>query len=453
MMEIKVFKFGGASVNSAPGFRNVCRILKKYRNTPLMAVVSAMGKTTNALETVLKHYLSNDPIFLVESFNAIYDSHFAVIRELFPDKNHPVYGEAESLFDQLKGYIRKGHLYDKAHKTYDFEYDQVVSYGELFSSCILGNYLSSQGINCRLFDARELIMTDASYRDAKVDWEKTTLRVNAAILPFFSEGGKAEFGLTQDNIALNRNAELHTRAAVALTQGFIASEPSGNSTTLGREGSDYTAAILAYILKSTELTIWKDVPGILNADPKWFVNPKKLPVISYREAIELAYYGASVIHPKTIQPLENAGIKLYVKSFENPGASGTLITGIDQWDIRFPVYIRKQNQVLISISPRDFSFIVEENLSQIFRILAKYRAKVNVMQNSAISFSVCLDRNEQVLSELIEELSLNYEIRYNYNVDLFTVRHYTSSAIRRLTKGRIVLLEQKTRQTVHLVLK
>jgi aspartate kinase len=431
-MEIKVFKFGGASVNSAPGFRNVCRILKKHRNTPLMAVVSAMGKTTNALETVLRHYLGNDPILLIEAFKVIYDSHFAVIRELFPDKNHPVYCEAESLFDQLKGYIRKGHLYDKNHKTYDFEYDQIVSYGELFSSCILVNYLASQGINCRLFDARELLMTNTTYRDAKVDWEKTSERVNAAILPFLSETGKA---------------------AVALTQGFIASDPSGNSTTLGREGSDYTAAILAYILKSTEVTIWKDVPGILNADPKWFVNPKKLPVISYREAIELAYYGASVIHPKTIQPLENAGIKLYVKSFENPGAAGTLITGIDQWDIRFPVYIRKQNQVLISISPRDFSFIVEENLSQIFTVLAKYKAKANVMQNSAISFSVCLDCNEQVLSELIEELSLNYEIRYNYNVDLFTVRHYTSYAIRRLTKDRTVLLEQKTRHTIHLVLK
>ena len=193
------------------------------------------------------------------------------------------------------------------------------------------------------------------------------------------------------------------------------------------------------------------MPGVLNADPKWFNNPKKLPVISYREAIELAYYGASVIHPKTIRPLENAGIKLFVKSFEKPGAAGTLITNIDQWEISLPVYIRKQNQVLISISPRDFSFIVEENLSQIFTVLAKYRARANVMQNSAISFSVCLDRNEQALSELIEELSLNYEIRYNYNVDLFTVRHYTPSAINRLTKGRTVLLEQKSRHTVHLV--
>ena len=431
-MEIKVFKFGGASVNSADGYRNVLRILKKYRDTPLMVVVSAMGKTTNALELVLKHFRANDPIGLIESFDAIYEAHFSVITELFPDKNHVVYGEAESLFDQLRGYIRKGHLYDKAHRTYDFEYDQIVSYGELFSSCILNNYLNSKGITCRLLDARELIITDDTYRDARVNWEKSGELIKASVLQYF-EGPASP--------------------SVVLTQGFIGSEPSGNSTTLGREGSDFTASILAYILKSQDVTIWKDVSGVLNADPKWFKNPKKLPVISYREAIELAYYGASVIHPKTIRPLENAGIKLYVKSFKNPGAAGTVIKNIDRWNISFPIYIRKQNQVLISISPRDFSFIVEENLSQIFTVLARYRAKTNVMQNSAISFSICLERNDEVLYDLIEELSQNYEIRYNSNVDLFTVRHYTPAAISRLSRGRTVLLEQKTRNTVHLVVK
>ena len=431
-MEIKVFKFGGASVNSAGGFRNVLRILKKNRDTPLMTVVSAMGKTTNALELLLKYFRANDPILVIETFNAIYEAHFTVIRELFPDKNHSVHGETESLFDQLRGYIRKGHLYDKARRTYDFEYDQVVSFGELFSSCILNNYLNYKGITCKLLDARELIITDDTYRDARVDWEKTAERVNTSVPRCFEEAGMP---------------------SVVLTQGFIGSEPSGNSTTLGREGSDYTAAILAYILKSPEVTIWKDVPGVLNADPKWFKNPKKLPLISYREAIELAYYGASVIHPKTIRPLENAGIKLFVKSFRNPGASGTLIKNIEQWNISFPIYIRKENQVLVSISPRDFSFIVEENLSQIFTVLARYRAKTSVMQNSAISFSICLERNDEVLSELIEELSRNYEIRYNYNVDLFTVRHYTPAAISRLVRGRTVLLEQKTRNTVHLVVK
>ncbi len=431
-MEIKLFKFGGASVKSAAGYKNVCRILKKHPSARIMAVVSAMGKTTNALEVVLKHYLADDPVPLIETFTAISDAHFAVTRELFPDSSQPVYGELESLFDQLRGYIRKGHLYDRTRNTYDFEYDQIVSYGELFSSCILGHYLNSQGLTCKLLDARELVMTDATYRDAKVDWEKTAGKVSTAIIPWFSHSGFP---------------------CVALTQGFIGSDPQGNTTTLGREGSDYSAAILAYVLKTSEVTIWKDVPGVLNADPKWFNKPKKLVTISYREAIELAYYGASVIHPKTIRPLENAHIKLYVKSFLKPGAAGTLITNISQWKISFPIYIRKQNQVLISISPRDFSFIVEENLSHIFQVLAKHRAKANVMQNSAISFSVCLDRNEQVLPELIEELSLHYEIRYNYNLDLFTVRHYTAAAIRRLTKGRTVLLEQKTRQTVHLVVK
>lgn len=431
-MAIKVFKFGGASVNSADGFRNVLRILKMNRSAPVMTVVSAMGKTTNALELVLKYYRANDPILLIDAFNAVYEAHFKVIRELFPDENHKVYSEAESLFDQLRGYIRKGHLYEKTPRTYDFEYDQIVSYGELISSCILGNYLNLRGVSCRLLDARELVITDDTYRDARVNWEKTGERINASVLSCLKGPGMP---------------------SVVLTQGFIGSDPSGNSTTLGREGSDYTAAIFAYVLKSDEVTIWKDVPGVLNADPKWFKNPKKLPLISYREAIELAYYGASVIHPKTIRPLENAGIKLFVKSFKKPGAAGTVIKNIDQWQIRFPVYIRKQNQVLISISPRDFSFIVEENLSQIFTVLARYRAKANVMQNSAISFSICIERNDEVLSDLIEDLSRNYEIRYNSNVDLFTVRHYNPAAISRLTKGRNVLLEQKTRNTIHIVVK
>jgi aspartate kinase len=429
-MEIRVFKFGGASVNSAEGFRNVARILKRYGDVRIMTVVSAMGKTTNALEELLKHYISRDSITLIEVFGKIRDAHFTILRELFPDPLHPVFGELETLFDQLRGYIRKGHLYDKSIRNYDPEYDQIVSYGELFSSCILYHYLNAKGIQCRLFDARELICTDDSYRDACVNWDQTTAKVNETIIPWFIQNGNS---------------------CVALTQGFIGSGPSGNYTTLGREGSDYTAAILAYILKASEVTIWKDVRGILNADPKWFKHAKKIDAVSYREAIELAWFGASVIHPKTIRPLENAGIRLYVKSFQKPSAAGTLIADLKQWTIRFPVYIRKQNQVLISISPRDFSFIVEENLGQIFNILAKYRVKVNVMQNSAISFSICVDRNEQVLSELIEELSKKYEIRYNDDIELFTVRHYTPSAIRRLVKDRKLLLEQKTRHTVHLV--
>jgi aspartate kinase len=429
-MEIKVFKFGGASVNSAAGYRNVARILKRYGNGRLMTVISAQGKTTNALEEVLECYLERDPVALISLFGKIRDAHFNILRELFPGQHHPVYGELESLFDQLRGYIRKGHLHDSSEKSYDREYDMIVSHGELFSSCILHNYLNLKGINCRLFDARELISTDDSYRDAAVNWDKTTVNVNKTLLPWISQ--------------LNF-------PGVALTQGFIGSCDSGDYTTLGREGSDYTAAVLAYVLRASEVTIWKDVRGVLNADPKWFRNAKKIEAISYREAIELAWFGASVIHPKTIRPLENAGIRLYVKSFQNPSAPGTLIADLKQWTIRFPVYIRKQNQVLISISPRDFSFIVEENLGQIFSILAKYRVRVNVMQNSAISFSVCVDRNDRVLPGLIEELSWKYEIRYNDDIELFTVRHYTSSSISRLTKGRKILLEQKTRQTVHLI--
>lgn len=430
-METRVFKFGGASVNSAEGVRNVLRILKKSGKTPVAVVVSAMGKTTNALENLLGHFLGGDPLPLIDEFNRIRDYHFGIISELFPGHDHPVYGETESLFDQLRGYIRKVHLYEKGHKGYDFEYDQVVSYGELISSCILFHYLGSKGIPVRLFDAREMIMTDAGFRDAGVDWEKTAAKVRDVILPWLDTA---------------------TGLRVALTQGFIGACPAGDTTTLGREGSDFSAAILAYVLKAPEVVIWKDVAGVLNADPKWFKNPRKLDVISYREAIELAYFGASVIHPKTIRPLENAGIRLRVKSFMNPGAAGTLITAMTRWEIRVPVYIRKPDQVLVSISPRDFSFIVEENISQIFRLLSKYRVKVNVMQNSAISFSVCIDRNERVLPELLEELSGTFEIRYNGNVELYTIRHYNPAAIRRITAGRTVLLEQRTRHTVHLLL-
>jgi aspartate kinase len=430
-METRVFKFGGASVNSAGGFKNVARIIGRFRGDRIVAVVSAMGKTTNALEELLDHYLTGDSLRLIEVFDRIRQSHMSVLALLIPDNSHPVYGEIQSLFDQLRGYIRKGHLYEKTSKGRDFEYDQIVSYGELFSSCILFHYLSLKRLDAKLFDARELIATDWNYRDARVDWERTGIRVNEAVGQWLSQ---------------------KTSGCVALTQGFIGSDPELHTTTLGREGSDFTAAILAYTLKTPEVTIWKDVPGVLNADPKWFRHPKKLPLVSYREAIELAYYGASVIHPKTIRPLENAGIRLYVKSFRNPSAPGTLIRNIERWSISFPIYIRKQSQVLISLSPRDFSFIVEENLGHIFGILARHKARANVTQNSAISFSVCIDLDRHSLSELLEELSLNYEVRYNANVELYTIRHYTSQAIRRLSKGKTVLLEQKTRNTVHLVI-
>jgi len=431
-MDIKVFKFGGASVNSAKGVRNVATILGKYPGENVVMVVSAMGKTTNALEELLRHYLSIDAVLMVEDFFRLKDFHFGIIHTLFPDKNHPVYEELETEFTLLQGYLRKGHLTSSEKKEYNFEYDQIVSFGERFATLIVNHYLVFSGIKSKLFDACKIIRTDSSYRDARVDWAVTSAKVQSVMNSYFPRGNESR--------------------KVAVIPGFIGSDPWGNTTTLGREGSDYSAAILAYSLKTREVTIWKDVPGVMNADPKWFRNAKKLELLSYREAIELAYFGASVIHPKTIKPLENANITLNVKSFLHPDSPGTSVKNIKKWSVPFPIYIRKQNQVLISLSPRDFSFILEENLSEIFDILAKYHIRVNVMQNSAISFSICVDDDPALENKCLAAFRKDYLVRYNKNLELFTIRHYHQRAISKITKDRKVLLEQKTRSTVHLVL-
>ena len=431
-MLINVYKFGGASVNSAAGVENVAGILKKRGKQPLVVVVSAMGKTTNALETLLKFFLCGDSLSMVEAYQQIKKFHFDLLNELFSNKNHRVFLELEGLFEHLRAYLRRKQLEKGNLLDYDFEYDQIVVFGELFSTCIVHHYLASRKIAVELQDARELIRTDRTYRDGKVDWDLTGKLISEKIRSMLKKPS--------------------AQAGMILTQGFIGGDPEGNSTTLGREGSDYSAAIFAHALQSKEVTIWKDVPGVMNADPKWMKQARKLETLSYHEAIELAYFGAFVIHPKTIKPLENANITLNVRSFQHPEEEGTTIRNISPGKIPFPIYIRKQNQVLVSISPRDFSFIVEENLSQIFNILAKYRIKVNVMQNSAISFSICVDDGNQSLPKLISALRKKYYVLYNDQLELITIRHYTPQAIRRVTKNKTLLLEQKTRNTVHLIM-
>ena len=433
-MEIKVFKFGGASVNSAKGIRNLGEILKGYSGHHLMLIISAMGKTTNALEELLGYYLSGYSVSLVDTYHKIRDYHLEIIHQLFTNKENPVFGEVEDLFDHLRGYLRNQHVSSSGSKrSYDFEYDQIVSYGELISTKIIHHFLLISGVPSKLFDARKLICTDSSFRDAGVDWISTGDQIRREILEeFFANPNTAKVGLTQ---------------------GFIGSDPEGNTTTLGREGSDFTASIFAFSLRTKEVTIWKDVPGVMNADPKWFKDPVKIDLLSYREAVELAYYGASVIHPKTIKPLENANIRLVVRSFVNPDEPGTSVENIAEWTIVTPIFIRKSNQALISISPRDFSFIVEKNLSQIFQLFANYNVKVNVMQNSAISFTVCIDNTNQSLRQMITELQKNYTVLFNEDVELFTIRHYNPKAIRKIEKIGKVKLEQKTERTVHLVIK
>ena len=326
-MDMKVFKFGGASVNGAKGVRNVASIISRFPDDHIAMIISAMGKTTNALEELLKFYMTDDAVLMVESFYRIKAFHFDILQELFKKKNHPVFLEMEDLFEHLRGYLTRGQLTSGKKREYNFEYDQVVSYGELLATAIVHHYLTLSGIQSRLFDARELIRTDSAYRDAKVDWTFTGKKIRSKMKAFFAAN--------------------HSSRKVAVIQGFIGGDKEGNTTTLGREGSDYTAAIVAHSLKTKEVTIWKDVPGVMNADPKWFKHAKKLKVLSYREAIELAYYGASVIHPKTIKPLENANITLRVRSFLKPELDGTTIEHLSEWKVLHPIYILKRNQVLI----------------------------------------------------------------------------------------------------------
>lgn len=424
-MNVKVFKFGGASVNTAAGVRNVARILEKYKGQSVMVVASAMGKTTNAMEQILQDYRAQDPVPMVEKFYRLKDFHSEIVHELFENREHIVYEELNQLFEELR--IR---LQGTPDGSYDETYDQIVPYGELFSCLILHHYLELSGLPVKMFDARQLIITDSNFRDARVDWARTQVRIQKQLFTWFQDA----------------------RGRMGLTHGFLGSDPDGRTTTLGREGSDFTAAIIGYALRTKEVTIWKDVPGVLNADPKWFSQPVKLDTLSYLEAIELAYYGASVIHPKTIKPLENANIRLKVRSFLDPEAEGTTIENIREWQVPCPIYIRKTNQVLISVSPRDFSFIMEESLSRIFSILSKHRVRANVMQNSAVTFSICADHDPVHTDPLMKELKHLFAVRFNAGLELYTIRHYNQEAIDRITGQKKVLLEQKTRSTVHLVL-
>ncbi len=417
---MKVFKFGGASVNSAEAVRNVSQILKRYPEEKLIVVVSAMGKMTNALETVVHDYYnrSSDP---KEALKAVKSFHNTLIQELFPEHTDAV----QTRVDQFYGEIEKK-LQTSASDNYDYEYDQIVPFGELISTTIVSEYLNKCDLENQWLDARNLIITDYTYREAGIHWEKTTREVQEKTNTIFQ----------------SKN--------IILTQGFMGASPEKHMTTLGREGSDYTAAILAWCVNASEVIIWKDVPGLLNADPKYFSDAEIISRISYHEAIELAYYGASIIHPKTLQPLQNKNIPLLVKSFINPGFKGSFIGYVNQ-SVTIPSYIFKKNQVLISLQSRDFSFINEKNLSFIFETFFKHGIKINLMQNSAISFSVCVDNNANKLPKLISDLSIPYKVKYNENLELITIRNYSQEIIAKVVHQRKIVLEQKSRVTVQLL--
>lgn len=420
---MKVFKFGGASVKDAPAFRNVLNVLKDYKEIELFIVISAMGKMTNAFEILNDAYFNKKD--LKTPLDTVYNYHFFIVKELFPNLKHEIYKDISLVFFKLNAKLNS-----EPGSDYSFEYDQIVPYGEIISSLILSHFLNENAFSNVLVDARDMIKTDTTYREAHIDWDKTTFLAADAFR-----------GVRAKNIK------------IAVTQGFIGSTSDGNMTTLGREGSDFTAAILGYSLKAEEVTIWKDVPGVLNADPKQFDETQKIDNLTYLDAIELSYYGATVIHPKTIKPLENAGIPLFVKSFINPLEEGTVISKIGPKLKPIPSYIFKFNQILISILPKDFSFIVEQNISTIFMMLAKYNIKVNLMQNSALSFSICTDYDCFKTPKLIEALKKDFKIYYNENLDLVTIRHYNDETIRKVCKDKKVLLEQKSRHTAQMILK
>ncbi len=414
-----VFKFGGASVKNAEAIQNVSKILSLYATEKRLVVISAMGKTTNALEEIVQALWDKNVSTYKYLVEETYNFHLKILNQLFKEHHYAVHQEVESVFDFLRNKIDQ-----PISDNFDFEYDQIVSLGEILSTLIVDAYLREEGHLSVWADTRKLIRTDRQYRDSNVDWTKTQELINERLLP------------------------LYKSAKLVVTQGFIGHTSEGFTTTLGREGSDYTAGILAYCTDAKSVTIWKDVPGMLNADPKWFENTIKLEQISFKEAIELAYYGASVIHPKTIKPLQNKQISLYVKSFIDPSAAGTVIQSSMDYDHLIPSFIFKLEQVLFSITPKDFSFIVEENLSDIFETLSKSGIKINLMQNSALSFSFAVDQNKINIDKVLDLFKDKYEVKFNANLELITIRHYDDETITKMIHNKTVLIEQKTRQTV-----
>lgn len=414
---MELFKFGGTSVKDAASVKNVLKVLQKTGFQDKVIVISAMGKMTNAFEILIAEYLRSRDI-PVKSLSVIKDYHQDLASQLFESNHAPVFEKIDAFFMELTNFMK----HNKSVQ-YDFVYDQMVCFGELISSTIVSEYLKLQGIEHTWIDARQLIKTDSTNRDARVNWEETQEKITQGVIP-----GK-----------------------LYLTQGFIGSDANNFTTTLGREGSDYTAAILAYCLNAVKVIIWKDVPGVMNADPRMFENPQLLLQISYEEAIELAFYGASVIHPKTLQPLQRKEIPLFVKSFLNPEDAGTTVSKGQTLVPEIPCFIVKKGQVLISLSSLDFSFMVEENISDIFKLFHLYQMKVDLIQNSAISFAVCVDNRFNNLERLIQHLKARFKVEFISDVCLYTIRHFDELSLKTLEKDKEILLKQVTQNTVQLV--
>jgi len=418
---MQVYKFGGASVSNASAIKNMANIVSHFSEGKLLIVISAMGNITNELVALTESYINGNPV-CHQQLDEIKAYHFDIVNELFPDNKEAIYNDVANAFVEIEWLLE-----EEAIDAPDYIYDQIVSIGEIVSTKIVSAYLNSIGCSALWADARNFIKTDNSYKEGQVDWEKTEQAIQKDLPPLLEK-------------------------QLVVTQGFIGSTSENFTTTLGREGSDYSAAIFCSCLNGASLTIWKDVTGVYNADPKWFKETERIPNLSYHDAIELTYYGATVIHPKTLKPLQNKNIPLYVRSFNRPDEPGTDITAAPT-PSPIPSFIFKINQVLISIFPKDLSFIIEENLSDIFSIFHSHKVKVNTMLNSAISFSVSVDYDEAKITALLADLSASYKVKYNTNLELVTIRYYNQETIDRVTVDKEIILEVKSRHTCQMVMK
>jgi aspartate kinase len=418
----KVFKFGGASIHNADAIRNVGEILENYKDEPIFIVVSALGKSTDRIEKVVNaHAAQNGKA--QELWDEIKNDHFSLLKELIDDPNHDAFITLNDAFVEMEWVLD-----EDPYENYDYLYDQMVPIGEMLSSIIVAAYLNQIGLPTQWADARDVILTDDIFREGWVQWDETIERFEQNMRPMLNQGG------------------------FLLTQGFIGSTSENFTITLGREGSDYSAAIFSFILDAESMTIWKDVPGVLTADPRKFDDVMKLDRLSYREAIEMTYYGAKVIHPKTIKPLQNKNIPLYVKSFLDPKGSGTLISSVVE-DTYPPMVAIEDNQALLQIATKDFSFVAEHHMSDLFTKIAELRIQVNMMQNTAISFNVCVNDIDDKVDRFIEGIENEFNVTIERNLELITIRHYNQATLNSLRGDKMIRLEERIRGTVQLVVK
>jgi aspartate kinase len=428
---MKVFKFGGASVNSVDRIKNIVSILQSFSNEKLVVIISAMGKTTNALEKVTEAFFRGDKEQALQLFEIVKQQHLTTAKYLLVSHYNPCYSQMNDFFTEVEWL-----LHDKPGRNYDYYYDQVVCIGELLSTCIISHYLNEAGVDNQWLDVRDILRTDDNFRDANVDWEYTEGRLKMAVDSLQMTGEQPVNG--------------HLSTVIYLTQGFIGSTGENESTTLGREGSDYSAAIFANLLDAESLTIWKDVEGVMSADPKQFPEATFLGELSFNEVIEMAYYGAQVIHPKTIKPLQNKNIPLQVKCFLDPSLPGTTISNKKTKHLP-PIVVIKEKQVLVHLHSQDFSFVGEKPMSRLYEIFAQIKFRANLVQTGAIGVQLCIDDHAEKIDQLAAEASSIFDVELERGLSLLTIRHSNNELLNKMTEGKEVLLQQETKETVQVV--